>query len=86
MTPGIRPFVAGNWKMNGTGESLTELRAIAAGLSSDLGRKLDAAICVPATLSLVRLKRWKAKRLVLAGRIAMQRCLVPIRVIFQRKC
>lgn len=50
MTPGIRPFVAGNWKMNGTGESLTELRAIAAGLSSDLGRKLDAAICVPATL------------------------------------
>lgn len=50
MTPGIRPLVAGNWKMNGTGESLTELRAIAAGLSSDLGRKLDAVICVPATL------------------------------------
>lgn len=36
--------------MNGTGESLTELRAITAGLSSDLGRKLDAVICVPATL------------------------------------
>ena len=50
MTPGIRPLVAGNWKMNGTGESLTELRAIAAGLSSDFGRKLDAVICVPATL------------------------------------
>ncbi|MEN3600205.1 triose-phosphate isomerase [Brucella abortus] len=50
MTPGIRPLVAGNWKMNGKGESLTELRAIAAGLSSDLGRKLDAVICVPATL------------------------------------
>lgn len=50
MTPGIRPLVAGNWKMNGTGESLTELRAIAAGLSSDLGRKLDSVICVPATL------------------------------------
>jgi len=50
MTPGIRPLVAGNWKMNGTGESLTELRAIAAGLSSDFGRKLDAVICVPAPL------------------------------------
>ncbi|MGU3576322.1 triose-phosphate isomerase [Brucellaceae bacterium C25G] len=50
MTPGIRPLVAGNWKMNGTGEALTELRAIAAGLSSDYGRKLDAVICVPATL------------------------------------
>ncbi len=50
MTPGIRPLVAGNWKMNGTGETLTELRAIAAGLSSDFGRKLDAVVCVPATL------------------------------------
>lgn len=50
MTPAIRPLVAGNWKMNGTGESLAELRAIATGLSSDLGQKLDAVICVPATL------------------------------------
>ncbi|MBB2970685.1 triose-phosphate isomerase [Mesorhizobium sp. RMAD-H1] len=50
MTPAIRPLVAGNWKMNGTGEALAELRAIATGLSSDLGQKLDAVICVPATL------------------------------------
>ena len=27
MTPGIRPLVAGNWKMNGTSASLTELHA-----------------------------------------------------------
>ncbi|RUZ18975.1 triose-phosphate isomerase, partial [Mesorhizobium sp. M7A.F.Ca.CA.001.04.1.1] len=26
MTPGIRPLVAGNWKMNGTSASLNELR------------------------------------------------------------
>ncbi|GGA85670.1 triosephosphate isomerase [Brucella endophytica] len=51
MTPGIRPMVAGNWKMNGTGEALVELRAIATGFSSDgLAGKLDAVICVPATL------------------------------------
>lgn len=50
MTPNIRPLVAGNWKMNGTGESLAELRAIAAGVSSDLGLLFDALICVPATL------------------------------------
>ncbi|UTO28780.1 triose-phosphate isomerase [Bartonella harrusi] len=50
MSPNIRPFIAGNWKMNGTGESLGELRAIAAGVSSDLGRLLEALICVPATL------------------------------------
>ena len=29
MTPGIRPLVAGNWKMNGTAESLPQLAAIA---------------------------------------------------------
>ncbi|WP_156851256.1 triose-phosphate isomerase [Bartonella refiksaydamii] len=46
----IRPFIAGNWKMNGTGESLGELRAIAAGVSSDLGRLFEALICVPTTL------------------------------------
>ncbi|WP_019219638.1 triose-phosphate isomerase [Bartonella florencae] len=50
MSPNIRPFIAGNWKMNGTGESLGELRAIAAGVSSDLGRFFEALICVPATL------------------------------------
>ncbi len=50
MSPNIRPFIAGNWKMNGTGESLGELRAIAAGVSSDLGRLFEALICVPTTL------------------------------------
>ncbi|MCZ2158225.1 triose-phosphate isomerase [Bartonella sp. 220] len=50
MSPKIRPFIAGNWKMNGTGESLGELRAIAAGVSSDLGHLFEALICIPATL------------------------------------
>lgn len=50
MTPEIRPLIAGNWKMNGTGEQLAELRAIAANLTTDLGRKFDVVICVPATL------------------------------------
>lgn len=46
MTPGIRPLIAGNWKMHGTGASLAELSTIAAG---DLASS-DALICVPATL------------------------------------
>jgi len=50
MTPGIRPLVAGNWKMNGTGASLPELRAIADGFGGELATKIDAVICVPATL------------------------------------
>ena len=48
-TPGIRPLVAGNWKMNGTRDSLNELKAIAEG-SSRLSGKIDMLICPPATL------------------------------------
>ncbi len=50
MTPGIRPLVAGNWKMNGTSASLGELRAIGAGFMAGLDAETAAAICVPATL------------------------------------
>ncbi|KJS14575.1 MAG: triosephosphate isomerase [Hoeflea sp. BRH_c9] len=50
MTPDIRPLVAGNWKMNGTRENLTELKAIADGLGPDLTARIDALICPPATL------------------------------------
>jgi triosephosphate isomerase len=50
MTPAIRPLVAGNWKMNGTGLSLSELRAIAHGFAHGLDTETDALVCVPATL------------------------------------
>lgn len=50
MTPGIRPLVAGNWKMNGTGASLSELRSIGNGFMSGLDAEADALVCVPATL------------------------------------
>jgi len=50
MTPDIRPLVAGNWKMNGTRESLDQIKAIAAGLEPDLADRIDALICPPATL------------------------------------
>ena len=47
MTPDVRPLVAGNWKMNGTGESLDELRMIVNRPNSAIGEKIDALICVP---------------------------------------
>ena len=47
MTPDVRPLVAGNWKMNGTGESLDELRIIVNRPNSAIGEKIDALICVP---------------------------------------
>ena len=48
-TPGIKPLVAGNWKMNGVRESLNELKAMAAGVEP-LAAKIDTLICPPATL------------------------------------
>jgi triosephosphate isomerase len=48
-TPGIKPLVAGNWKMNGTRESLNELKAMGAGVET-LAAKIDTLICPPATL------------------------------------
>jgi triosephosphate isomerase (TIM) len=50
MTSGIKPLVAGNWKMNGVADSLGELRQIANGFMSGLDADCDALICVPATL------------------------------------
>lgn len=50
MVRGVRPLVAGNWKMNGTGESLAELQAMAVDLKSGAGLHVDALICLPATL------------------------------------
>jgi triosephosphate isomerase (TIM) len=50
MTPGIRPLVAGNWKMNGTGASLSELHAIGHGFMHGLDAETESLICLPATL------------------------------------
>lgn len=50
MTPGIRPLVAGNWKMNGTIARLEEVRAIGQAFNGDTGEYVDGLICPPATL------------------------------------
>ena len=50
MTLGIKPLVAGNWKMNGYRSSLQEITTIATGVDDDLGAKIDPLICPPATL------------------------------------
>lgn len=50
MTPGIRPLVAGNWKMNGTSTSLAELLRIGQGFMSGLDTETEALLCIPSTL------------------------------------
>ena len=44
----LRKFVAGNWKMNGTGENLADVLAIAEGSAGH--SSVDCALCLPATL------------------------------------
>jgi triosephosphate isomerase len=50
MTPGVRPLVAGNWKMNGLSASLSEIRAMRAAVDEGAGGKAEVAVFPPATL------------------------------------
>ena len=45
---GLRKFVAGNWKMNGTAADLAEVRSIAGAAAAH--PSADSALCLPATL------------------------------------
>ncbi|WP_068316416.1 triose-phosphate isomerase [Polycladidibacter hongkongensis] len=46
----IRPLVAGNWKMNGLGSALDELKAMGEGYGADLKGAVELLICPPALL------------------------------------
>lgn len=58
-----RPFVAGNWKMNGTRASLVELDAIRDALSNGSAGRAELALCVPATLLMAAAERSSGTRL-----------------------
>ena len=47
---GIRPLVAGNWKMNGLGSSLAELASLRNRLEAAPVPETDIMVCPPATL------------------------------------
>ncbi len=50
MTPAIRPLIAGNWKMHGTGAALDELTRLKTLLAETGELDSDVLICPPATL------------------------------------
>ena len=50
MTPGVRPFVAGNWKMNGLSRSLSEIEAMRRAADAGEAGEAELAVCPPATL------------------------------------
>ena len=49
MSVAVRPLIAGNWKMNGLAESLSEARSLAAALA-EVPTVAEIALCPPATL------------------------------------
>ncbi len=50
MTPGVRPLVAGNWKMNGLRASLGEIVAMRRAVDAGEAGLAEVAVCPPATL------------------------------------
>ncbi len=64
--PPIRPLVTGNWKMNGTGRDVKQLRALLKGLSGKIRYSCDVMVCPPTTL-LSRLADLKPGRMVQLG-------------------
>jgi triosephosphate isomerase (TIM) len=50
MTPGVRPLVAGNWKMNGLSASLGEIEAMRRAADAGQAGEAELAVCPPATL------------------------------------
>jgi triosephosphate isomerase len=67
MTPGVRPFVAGNWKMNGLAASLGEIESM--GRAADAGEAGEAelALCPPATLIALAARTLKESTLALGA-------------------
>jgi triosephosphate isomerase len=59
MTPDIRPFVAGNWKMNGLAGSLSEVEAMRRAADAGEAGPAELAVCPPATL--IAQAAWKLK-------------------------
>src|SRR5690606_13790581 len=70
MTPGIKPLVAGNWKMNGRKASAAEFEAVLESFDVSLAALVDLLVCPPATL----LDRFARMRLGHEVRVGGQDC------------
>jgi len=67
MTPGVRPLVAGNWKMNGLSASLGELKAMRTGVDEGGAGIAEVAICPPATLIAQAVYTVKGGKIAIGG-------------------
>ena len=67
MTSGVRPIIAGNWKMNGLRAAIAELDAMADGIAGATGNDPLLAVCLPFTLLMFASDRFAGKPLELGG-------------------
>jgi triosephosphate isomerase (TIM) len=67
MTPGVRPLIAGNWKMNGLEASLAEIDAVIAAADEQIAMHLDLLLCPPFTLLAAAAERASGSALALGG-------------------
>ena len=67
MTPGVRPLVAGNWKMNGLSGSLAEIDAMRRAADAGESGPAELLVCPPATLIAQAAWRIKGGELGLGG-------------------
>lgn len=63
----IRPLVAGNWKMNGLAQSVSEGEALLEMLGSGTNIEADAMICPPATLVSLFADRLAGRGITIGG-------------------
>lgn len=62
-----RPFVAGNWKMNGLRASLDELDRVRDACVTGAAGRAEIALCVPATLIAAAVDKAVGSRLLIGG-------------------
>ncbi|HEY1452422.1 MAG TPA: triose-phosphate isomerase [Roseiarcus sp.] len=67
MTPGVRPLVAGNWKMNGLSGSLGEIDAMRRAADAGEAGEAELAVCPPATLLAQAAWKLKGSRIALGA-------------------
>jgi len=67
MTPGVRPLVVGNWKMNGLTASLAEIEAMRRAADAGEAGAAELAVCPPATLLAPAAEKLKGGKLSLGA-------------------
>ena len=86
MTPDVRPFVAGNWKMNGLSGSLAEIEAMRLGADAGEAGAAELVVCPPATLLAQAAFKLRGASSAWAGRTAIPNQAARSPATFPRRC